>query len=162
MQLPWKDRLPMHSPMTLALGGALLLTAKCLSVWVVAQACAQDGSDPVKGAIVAAVALAPSACLEGLALWCGFALARRYVSGPSLDGTVQEKARQLGAILYLCFIASGVGLLGAGWMLNLGLAVAAPVLAPLAPVAVAAGALRLLATSVRRGAEFEDDVSATI
>ena len=162
MKFPWNDRLPMHSPATLVLGGMLLGTAKILSVWVVAQACASAGTDPVRGAAVAAMALAPSAFLEGLALWCGYGLARRYMAGPSLDRTVQAKARQLGAILYLCFLTSGIGLLAAGWILDLGMAVAAPVLAPLAPVAVAAGALRLLASSVRRGAEFEDDVSATI
>jgi hypothetical protein len=158
----WHSRITLHSPATFGACCFMFVAAKAVSLWIVAIVASSEGGEPLHAAWVALLCLLPASLLEAGALVTGFRLARCFMVGPSLGVQVQIHARNLGALLYLCFIASCIGLFATGWILDLGMAVAAPVLAPLAPVAVASGALRLLAKSVHQGAQYESEVQATI
>lgn len=146
----------------LAVGGTMLAIAKAVSIHVIAFAAEAPGTTYGEAAGVAVAALAPAAALEAAALWQGFRLARNFLAGPSLDGAVRDQADTLANLMYACFFASALGLLGAGYALDLGMAVAAPVLAPLAPLAIASGVLKLLSASVAKGAAYEEESRNTI
>jgi hypothetical protein len=147
----------MARPHTVCIGALLLVSAKLVSIWIVAGAYAQGGGDWWAAALVSAAAFAPTAALELAALATGYRFARRFLGGPALDAGVEKDADTLSKLLYACFFASSLGLLAVGYILGQGLAAAAPVMAPLAPLAIASGALQLLASAVRRGAALEEE-----
>ena len=158
----WHEVMPMHSRWTVAAAAASMLTAKAVSVWGVALTYQLAGGDPLHAALVTALALAPATVCEGAALLSGHRLSRHFVGGPSLDSDVQSEARNLGNKVFMSLVACVLGVFATGWILHLGAAVALPVLMPLTSGAVATGSLRLLASSVRKGAEYQEEVQATI
>lgn len=154
--------LTMSCPATLAVGGAILAAAKALSVAIIADAYAATGGEWWLGAAAAAAAVAPAAAIEAAMLTAGYRFARRSAAGPAFDARSEREVERLAVLSYACFFAAGLGLTGAGWLLGIGMAVAAPVLAPLAPLAVSAAVMKLLAAALRKGAAYEDELKDTV
>jgi hypothetical protein len=146
----------------MAMGGVMLVATKVLAVWVLAQTFSLNGGDFYQAALWSALLLAPSAVLEVMALYSGWRLARGYVEGGIFDQDLRAQAKRLSYLLYFSFFAASLGLLAAGYLLDLGMAVAAPALAPLAPLAVASGAVRLLTIIANRGAELDEEAKLTV
>lgn len=140
----------------------LLIVSKGVAVWALASASSLQGGDFGEAALIATAGLLPSICLEIASVVYGFSIARRFKFGPAMGADVERSTWVLSHLIYGCYFASMLGVFGIGSVLGLGLAIAAPLLAPFTPMLIGSGVLFVLTSALSRGRELEAEVAGLV
>ena len=154
---PWMGNLSI-----MIFGGLLLLAIRAACLRVVFQEALRDSTDPYRAAFVMLICILPMTILEILTVVHCYKLGALYRHGQLLGTRAWHSADRICRLIYATFFAGAIGLMGAGYFLDMGIAVAAPLLAPMAPMMLGAGAIRLLCRAITDGAGLRGEVEKAV